>query len=315
MQARGRVWLDHARQLRAPGSLGTPEPRPSPIPPPGALADLSVTGVARLIRDPYAVYAQKVLGLRPLDPLRPQPDAAERGTILHDIVHDFLTPPPGPLDGPDVLRDRLLEAADRVLERDVPWPAARLFWTARIRRIADRLAADEHARLQLGSPALVEDRHTVPVPGLDVRGRAFRLTAKPDRIDHLRDGTAHVYDYKSGKPPSDSQMAAFDKQLLLEAAMVERGMLGEARRVSGISYIRLGGPGETETRAASADLFTETWDRFVDLISCYLAGGQGFTARAALQSVADRSDYDGISRFGEWTTADAAHPQQVGDHD
>ena len=53
-----------------------------PLPPAPALRELSVTAVARLIRDPYAIYADKVLRLRPLDPLRPAPDAAERGGIL-----------------------------------------------------------------------------------------------------------------------------------------------------------------------------------------------------------------------------------------
>ena len=80
-----------------------------------ALRELSVTAVSRLIRDPYAIYAARVLRLRALDPLRPLPDAAERGNVLHDIVRRFLTPPPGPADPPEALRVRLLGAADEVL--------------------------------------------------------------------------------------------------------------------------------------------------------------------------------------------------------
>ncbi len=156
MRARGQVWLDHARALSAPEHFPPLATRPSPIPPAGSLRDLSVTGVSRLIRDPYAIYAQKVLRLGALDPLRPEPDAAERGNVLHDIVRAFLTPPPTAMDSPATLRARLLAAADDVLARQVPWPAARLFWRARIARIADRLVADEHARLQLGRPAVVE---------------------------------------------------------------------------------------------------------------------------------------------------------------
>ena len=51
---------------------------------------MSVTEVRTLIRDPYAVYARRVLGLRALDPLRPEPSAAERGNVLHDIMDRFL---------------------------------------------------------------------------------------------------------------------------------------------------------------------------------------------------------------------------------
>ncbi|MBV0891093.1 double-strand break repair protein AddB [Paracoccus sp. Z118] len=307
MLARGQVWLDLARQLRTPPEPVPPQPRPSPIPPPRSLKDLSVTGVSRLIRDPYAIYADKILRLRALDPLRPEPDAAERGNVLHEIVRSFLSPLPSPLESPEMLRERLLAATDKVLARDVPWPAMRLFWRARIARIADRLAADEHARLKDGTPAVMEERHSHEIAGL-----GFRLTAKPDRIDHLKDGTAHVYDYKSGSLPTDPQIRQFDKQLPLEAALVQRGALGDKRDVSGMSYIRLGGEGETKARNCSPELIAETWDGFVALISAYLAGGKGFTARAAMQNRTDASDYDGISRYGEWTLADAGQPEKVG---
>ena len=312
MQARGQAWLDMAAALRTPAAPVPPQPRPSPIPPPGSLRDLSVTGVATLIRDPYAIYARKVLRLSPLDPVRPEPGAAERGNVLHDIARDFLTPPPTAADGPAVLRERLMEATDRVLARDVPWPAMRLFWRARIARIADRLVADEHERLAMGRPAVIEERYSIVqhVAGVD-----FTLTARPDRIDHLDDGTAHVYDYKSGAPPSDATIRSFEKQLPLEAAMVRRGALGEAREVSGASYIRLGGAGETEARDCSPDIVDETWDGFVALITAYVTGAKGFTALAAPQLQGDRSDYDGISRYGEWTLADHARPERVGDHD
>ncbi len=42
----------------------------------------------------------------------------------------------------------------------------------------------------------------------------------------------------------------------------------------------------------------------MQLVQSYVTGAKGFTARAALQSRDDRSDYDGISRYGEWTLAD-----------
>ncbi|MDN3712821.1 PD-(D/E)XK nuclease family protein [Paracoccus cavernae] len=50
---------------------------------------MSVTEVRTLIRDPYAVYARRVLGLNRLPPLRAEPDPAERGNVLHAIVQGF----------------------------------------------------------------------------------------------------------------------------------------------------------------------------------------------------------------------------------
>lgn len=309
MRDRGNVWLDHAATVAAPreGDMAPPAPRPSVRPPAPALDRLSVTAVSRLIRDPYAIYAEQVLRLRPLDPLKPQPDAAERGNVLHDIIRRFLTPPPTAADSAQALKDRLMEAADAVLAAQVPWPSIRMFWRARIAGIADRLAADERARLQTGGPLTVETRHEIALPGLN-----FRLTAKPDRIDRLHDGTAVIYDYKSGTPPTRPQILAFDKQLPLEAAMAERGVFGPITGVADLRYVRLGGEGETKAIAWD-DEMQATWDQFTRLIAGYLAGDHGFTARRALERVGHASPYDQLSRFGEWAETDAAVAIKVGD--
>lgn len=172
------------------------------LPPAGAAADADPAGapplahparagVARHVGDrgaqpdprPYAVYARRVLGLRALDPLRPEPSAAERGTVLHDIMDQFLKGLPDLPEAPELMAARLLEITDRVLDEKVPWPSARLFWRARIAGVAQRLMTDEAARLTQGRPAVVETRAELPVPGVD-----FRLTAKPDRLDLLAGG-------------------------------------------------------------------------------------------------------------------------------
>ena len=310
MRARGRRWLDLAALQAQPRMRIPPARRPSPIPPAPALRDMSVTEVRSLIRDPYAVYARRVLGLRALDPLRPEPDAAERGTVLHDIMDQFLKGLPDLPEAPELMAARLLEITDRVLDEKVPWPSARLFWRARIAGVAQRLMTDEAARLTQGRPAVVETRAELPVPGVD-----FRLTAKPDRLDLLADGRVQVYDYKSGKPPTDKQIAHFDKQLPLEAAMVEQGAFAALGRadVAGISYIQLGGDGRTETRDFGPGFAQETWAGFVELIGLYLRGERGFTARLAMERADHASDYDHLSRHGEWDTTEAATPERFRD--
>ncbi|MDO5657290.1 MAG: double-strand break repair protein AddB [Paracoccus sp. (in: a-proteobacteria)] len=312
IKARGAHWAGLARAMASPGGPVTPAPRPAPIPPAPAFREISVTQVKTLIRDPYAIYASKVLRLRPLPALRPEPDPQLRGEVLHKIVERLLKG----LDGADLsepaLRERFLSNTAKVLAEDVPWPAARIFWQARMARIADRIAADEARRLARGKPVVVERRGSLDVAGLDLR-----LTARPDRIDLLDDGAvAHIYDYKSGKPPSDKEMAAFDKQLMLEAAMVARGAfdgLG-ATPVEGVSYIQLGAEGETHPRSFTAADADAAWDGFVRLAANYLTGKQGFTARRAMQQTGHGSDYDQLSRYGEWGGGDVALARKVGDH-
>ena len=42
---------------------------------------------------------------------------------------------------------------------------------------------------------------------------------------------------------------------------------------------------------------------------------QGYVARRALQNDSDRSDYDALSRLGEWRVSDRAVTIRVGDDD
>ena len=51
---------------------------------------------------------------------------------------------------------------------------------------------------------------------------------------------------------------------------------------------------------------TDVWADFRKLIEAYAQPAKGYTARRAMQAVKDVSDYDHLSRFGEWDmTADA----------
>jgi ATP-dependent helicase/nuclease subunit B len=311
MRKRGAHWLQLAEAVTRPDFTLAAAARPSPVPPAPPFAELPVTDVSLLIRDPYAVYAKRVLGLRPLPALRPEPDAALRGQTLHSIVESLLKTHPAPDTSPAQLKADFLRITAEVLETEVPWPAARAFWQARMEGIADRIVADELARRAEGRPQVIENRGKVALAGME-----FRLTAKPDRIDLLNDGQVMIYDYKSGTPPSDAQIQHFDKQLILEAAMARRGgfdALGPVD-VAGIRYIQLGGEGKTHDRKYAPDIEGQNWDGFVRLIAAYLTGGTGFTSMRAPEKTSYAGDYDHLARFGEWSLADLPRTEKVGDH-
>src|SRR3546814_1197290 len=64
---------------------------PLPCPPAAARPrQLSVTRIETWMGDPYALYAREILHLRPLDPLDADPGAAERGTLVHAALEQFL---------------------------------------------------------------------------------------------------------------------------------------------------------------------------------------------------------------------------------
>ena len=314
MRARGDRWLALAAAMDRPTPAQAADPRlaparrPSPRPPLDQRPkELSLTRIGLLIRDPYAIYCRYVLRLRPLDPLRHEPDAALRGQILHQILETFVKNRPAG-ETRAAARARLLDTARAVLETTVPWPAARALWLARLARAADFFLTID-AR-DGGTPVILERAGGVDLSPLD-----FRLTGTPDRIDRLPDGRLHILDYKTGTPPTQAMQKAFDKQLLLAAAMAERDAFPglEGAEVARITYVGLGTTPKTEETEITPAITAEVWEGLHSLIASYTHRDMGYTARRAVQKERFEGDYDHLSRFGEWDTT--AHPaaQTVGD--
>ncbi|TCO73415.1 double-strand break repair protein AddB [Rhodovulum euryhalinum] len=307
MRSRGGNWLRLAVALDRPEAGTLPAPRPSPRPPvDDRPRQLSVTAIERLVRDPYAVYARYILHLKQLDPLLHRADAPLRGTVLHKVMERFLE---APLDSdPARAKARLLSLADEVLADEAPWPAARTLWRARLQRIADPFLQDERARQAEAHCIACERRGEVT---LDC---GFRLTAEADRIDLRPDGRLVLYDYKTGTPPSVKSMEVFDKQLLLEACIAERGGFERitAAPVDHVAYLGLGNPPKTVANPLADGLVNRTWEELGQLIARYGQDEQGYTARSRVQKRTDRTDYDLLSRHGEWDETARPEPQEVG---
>jgi len=308
MAARGQGWLDMAAALATPVDRIAPAPRPAPRPPVAARPRrISITDVERLIRDPYAVYAARVLRLRALDPLRPGPDAALRGEVLHDILNLFVAETADGL--PPDARVRLMALADRVLAEGAPWPAARRLWRARLDRVADWFLDGEAARRSLATPWLRETMADWHLPDLDLT-----LRAKADRVDRLPDGRVAIYDYKTGAVPTAKQEAAFTKQLWLEAVMAENGAFTASGPVQAarIAYIGIGTSPQVLAHDPTPSDLARIAAEFRTLMVHFRDPATGFTARRAMEGVSYAGAFDHLARFGEWADTDAPVPQNVG---
>lgn len=299
MRARGAHWLALARAAEAP-IAAAPAHRPSPAPPLEARPKkLSVTEIKRLIRDPYAVYARRTLGLKPMDPLMQAPDALLRGILLHDILETFLT---AALEDPARLDAATLTQIARDKLAEVPFPTTRALWQARIARVAAWFVTTERARQDRATPSVANFEKTG-----EIVAQGVTLTGKADRIDIDDRGLAVIYDYKTGAAPSKSEQEHFDKQLLLEAAMVQRRAFpGLAPRdVAGAVFVSLK-PGDPKEVPAPLDVAPpeKVWEEFIALLTAYADREKGYSARRALQKDNDVSDYDHLARFGEWDVTD-----------
>jgi len=311
MRARGQHYLAMAaamdRPLANPGPGLLPAKRPSPRPPLDARPkSLSLTRIEALIRDPYAIYADKILRLRPLNPMRPRADARDRGTVVHAVLERFVKERPHD-ETREAARGRLMQIAREVLGAEVPWPAARALWAARLDRAADHfLTVDARDG---GTAVMVEGKGALILPALD-----FTIFGTPDRIDRLPDGSLHLIDYKTGAPPTEAQQKSYAKQLHLAALMADAGGFGGLgpQTVSKITYVGLGSKGAETGQAITREALADVRDGVERLIGGYGSPDQGYAARRAVFTEAFPGDYDHLARFGEWEMTDTPVPEDVG---
>jgi ATP-dependent helicase/nuclease subunit B len=312
MRARGRAWTDLARTIERPAAAVAPARRPAPRPPAAVRPrELPVTAIRRLMTDPYAVYARHVLRLRPVDPLTAEADARDRGIVLHRILERFVGALPD-LSDPAAARAQLIAAADAVLAEDVPWPVERRLWRARVARFAEAFLAAEGARRGLATPDRIEVEGRVLLPG-----GGFTLTARPDRIDRTAAGALCIYDYKSGEPPSKTDIEQSERQVALEGAMALRGAFtgGVPASLAALAYLGLTAAAPVRPVPHDADRMAREWADLEALIRAYGNPATGYAARSRVKPPPDnmsrREDYDDLARYGEWAMHDHPVPEDL----
>ncbi|WP_066183603.1 double-strand break repair protein AddB [Hoeflea olei] len=311
MRVRGAALLAHARGLDQ-GPSTPAAARPEPRPPAELQPDsYSFSEVKTLRRDPYAIYAKRVLRLDPLDPFLAEPGPRERGTLYHAILEDFVSQAQ---QGP-----RTLEVLHGIMDRhfaaaELP-DALALTWRLRFAKAAEALIAWEETHAPTLTRSLVEARAALDLPLAGVR-----LTGMADRIDLRADGSAWIIDYKTGSGPSRKEARVLlDPQLALEAHALMQGGFADLGKlpVSGLIYLRLTGKAEIADRveddpvkkgkdepldaATLADKSVEELGRLVALLR---SGKRGFLSRAIPESARSvGGDYDHLARVAEWQTA------------
>ena len=312
MRARGRTILEWADVLDRGPSVPfarRPEPRPPRERQP---TTYSFSEVGRLRRDPYAIYARRILRLEPIADMVRDPSVAERGTLYHAILEEFgrsgLTG-----DRPGAL-DRLMDIADRLFDEENLPPHVAATWRPRFDRVAALLVAWERGR------SGVVAHHVEARARTTIEPTEFSLSGLADRIDIMADGRAEIIDYKTGSAPSPKQARVLlDPQLALEAAVLR---LGGFRGVpptepAHLLYVRLkpektlavdqidnSRPKKPETRSAT-ELAEEALQQFVGFLTALAEGRRGFASRLIPASARDfGGEYDHLARVAEWSAAD-----------
>jgi ATP-dependent helicase/nuclease subunit B len=314
---RGARYAALARKLDE-AVKANPMPRPEPRPPFEARPRrLSVTEIEDLLRDPYTIYAKHVLGLQPLDAIDTPPGASDRGTLIHDSIGEFAKTYATAM--PDDPVAAMRQIGERHFQPLADFPEAKAFWWPRFLRIAEWLARYEIARRANLTRLDAEIGGSIPIP---FGGEEFKLTVRADRIEHLKDGSFAVLDYKTGAPPSDKQvLTGLSPQLTLEAAILRQGGfdgIPAGRNVAEMVYVRLRG-GAVAGESRLIDTKDNTTDEHADLALAKLTG--------VLAKFADPANpyysllhpmwtthygtYDHLARVQEWSLTGATNEDPI----
>jgi ATP-dependent helicase/nuclease subunit B len=227
----------------APAELKPVTESPKPRPPVSARPrQLPVTGVEAWVRDPYSIYARRVLNLKVMDRPDEPLDARARGSAIHKAFERFAQ------EHPEISAESV-EVFENLLVEQLEANGVGDAYLARERPLARNLAAwvvELEKRRRTGAELVIETEAAVELKG---PAGPFTLTAKPDRLE-VRQGTADILDFKTGAPPSAKEVAAgFAPQLTLTAALVLKGAFAKygAKEPGDLVYVRVTGrrePGE-----------------------------------------------------------------------
>lgn len=291
---------------RANPGKATPIAPPEPRPPVEARPrKLSVTEIETWVRDPYAIYAKRILKLRPLDPLDAESGPMDRGTALHRMLEQFVGRYPRGLP-PDAVM-RLVEIVDDVF-RELGTPKARLaLWRPRFLNAASWFVAEERKRRAAIAEIFVEVKGESVFKGPE---GDFMLYGRADRIDRLKTGGGAILDYKTGAPPSDSQVLKhLAPQLPLEGAMLAAGGFKDIGPLvpEELIYVRVTGsaePGKFRTiKVDAAAIAHEATERLMQRIALFDDAATAYDSRVAPYRADVSGDYDHLARVREWSVS------------
>ncbi len=308
LRRRGEKLLTWGRGLDAGEKQGF-APRPKPTPPLASRPrHFSVTEIETLRRDPYAVYARRILGLMPLEPMIRDPGAAERGTLFHAILHLFSRNVADPR-APEALEGLLSAGRACFAEAELPADVEAVWWP-RFEKLAANIIAWERERAGAVARRHAEERAEKTLVGAS----GTTLSGYADRVDLLAGGMADILDYKTGSSPSKAQAhTLIAPQLALEGALLKLGAfraLGP-REPSQLAFVRLKPNGEVFEESildynrkprSAAELSEEAWARLEKLLTHYHDPMTGYLSRALpfREGEAD-GDYDHLARVLEWS--------------
>ena len=311
----GNRYLQWVKTIDSPASstplyASIPEPKPPVASRP---EKLSATWIEKWMKNPYRVYAEKILKLRILNPVDQDTLHAQRGSFVHDVLLEFVQKYPHQM--PDDSIAIILKIGERRLSELENIATHWYYWWPRFERLVTWFVDEETKWRQDALPWIQEETGQVEVYNNPATGRKFMLTAKADRIDRIKTGGAAIMDYKTGAIPSLYKIKnGSAPQLPIESFILGQGGYKDVQIEPKLMvYWKLSGShssaGEVKPlhQIDMAEMVPATEDGLYTLIKAFEDAEIPYIARAiGGRLYDDERAYAHLARTAEWSSGEGA---------
>lgn len=202
-------------------------------------SQISATDIETLIRAPYNFYAKKILKLRAINNLEDYPSFAEFGNFFHAVVEEYT-------NQYEEIKQKNTGAkleifnhiAENILSKTAIPNYSKTSWITKIAAMAPEFIDFEDSRRQSCSKVYTETKGTLD---LSIAGKKIKIIAIADRIEINKDGKAIILDYKTGTPPTKSEvLSGQSPQLIIEALIMQNGGFdGQIRDIESVIFVKI----------------------------------------------------------------------------
>jgi ATP-dependent helicase/nuclease subunit B len=211
-----RLWLNALHNsnyapISRPQAIPTVDYRPSRI---------SISAIEKLIRDPYAYYAEYILKIRKLDNIAEKVGNKDFGNIIHQTIAQI-----DPLK--NYSENEYVALFMNVLDQQLlalP-PSNMRFWKKRGIKIAQFMW--EYAS---NTPITKTFNEVNGSWFIKLENHEIEIFFRADRVDILENSTVRVIDFKTGNIPSKNDIiSGYFPQLAIECLAVKHGKIDDSK--------------------------------------------------------------------------------------
>ena len=275
--------------------------RPAPKPPFEARPkELAATYIEKLYRDPYIIFAQKILKLKKLDDIDVDVMPADFGNIIHNSLQEF--------------KDKQLktyqEFMNIIMQNALPFKNIDIidFWYKKFETVARWFIKYEEKMQNDIVNTYTEIEGRLPIT------ENFTLKAKADRIDVLKNSMGIVIsDYKTGSAPKEKEViAGYSPQLLLEAIILNNNgfkAIKSNAKVCELKYLEVCKEKvvsfKNDDKLDLDELLLKSFDALVSIIKQFEDENTPYISRPNPNEVGstiqEYSEYTHLARVKEWS--------------